>query len=63
VDIWSISSLLLWPFVALIDPPMPTFDLFILAGVTENNFESGGTILMDRATLSLFLSFNIYSMV
>jgi hypothetical protein len=45
------------------DPPIPTFDLFILAGVTENNFESGGTILMDRATLSLFLSFNIYSMV
>lgn len=25
------------------------------AGVTVNSFESGGMILMDRATLSLFL--------
>jgi len=26
-----------------------------LAGVTVNNFESGGIILIERATLSLFL--------
>jgi hypothetical protein len=29
--------------------------MFFLAGVTEKSLESGGIILMDLATLSLFL--------
>jgi hypothetical protein len=41
--------------------PMVAFAFFdwtwdFLAGATENNFESGGIILIERATLSLFLS-------
>ena len=54
VDIWSISEAMLEvePMVAL-----AFFDCTwdFLAGVTENNFESGGIILIERATLSLFL--------
>lgn len=34
-------------------------DGFFLAGVTVNNLESGGMILIERATLSLFLKLKV----
>ena len=54
VDIWSISEAMLAvePMVAL---PFLDVTMDFLAGVTANNFESGGIILIERATLSLFL--------
>ena len=51
VDIWSMSEAV---DVIEVDGFL-AFTMFFLAGVTEKSLESGGIILMDLATLSLFL--------
>ena len=51
VDIWSISEAAL----EFREPAFLEVTCDFFAGVTENNFESGGIILTERATRSLLL--------